>query len=65
MVKILMMSAQMAALGFLKMKIFWNRCYEIITYAHDVTNKVLLQVLKYIVNVVMWPRLGNSSIFMK
>ena len=60
-----MISAKMAALGLPKMKAFWNRGYEIITYVHDVTNKILLWDSKYIANVVMWPKFGNSSISME
>ena len=33
--------------------------------AHDVTNKILLRDSEYIVDEVMWPNFGNSSISMK
>ena len=46
------MSTKMATPGFLKVTIFWNKCY-------DVTNKILLSDLNYIVDVVMWPKFGN------
>ena len=59
-----MMSAKMATLGVLKIKVFWNKDYAIIS-AHDVTKKILSSDLNYIVDVVMWPKFGNSSISMK
>ena len=62
MVKILMMSAKMATPGLLKAKIFWNKGYYVIYFAYDVTNKILSHDSNYVVDVVMWPRFGNSSI---
>ena len=41
MVTTLMMSAKMATLGLLKIKVFWNKGYDVIIYVHDVTNKIL------------------------
>ena len=32
---------------------------------HDVTNRILLCDSNYIVDVVMWPTFGNSSIAMR
>ena len=65
MVTILMMSAKMATLGLLKIKVFWNKGYDVIISVHDVTNKILLRDSNYIVDVVMWPKFGNSSISMR
>ena len=62
MVAILMMSAKMATLGLLKIKVFWNKGYDVIISVHDVTNKILSRDSNYIVDVVMWPKFGNSSI---
>ena len=62
MVKILMMSAKMATPGLLKIKVFWNKGYDVIISVHDVTNKILSRDSNYNVNVVMWPKFGNSSI---
>ena len=62
MVKILMMSAKMATPGLLKIKIFWKKAYDVIIYAHDVTNTILSRDSNYKVNLVMWPKFGNSSI---
>ena len=65
MVKILMMTAKMATPGFLKIKVFWNKGYDVIIPAHDVTNKIVSRDSNYIVDVVMWPNFGNSSISMR
>ena len=62
MVTILMMSAKMATPGLLKIKVFWNKGYDVIISVHDVTNKILSRDSNYNVNVVMWPNFGNSSI---
>ena len=37
---ILMMSARIATLGYLKLKVFWNKSYDVIIYVYDVTNKI-------------------------
>ena len=62
MVKILMMSAKMATPGFLKLKIFWKKVYDVIISTHDANNTILSDDSNYIVNVVMWPKFGKSSI---
>ena len=59
------MSAKIATLGLLKIMLFWNKGYDIIILAHDVTSKILLGYLSYIVDMVMWPKFGNSSISMR
>ena len=60
-----MMSAKIATLGFLKQKVYWNKGYDVRIYVHDGNNKILSSNTNYIVDVVMWPKFGNSSIFMK
>ena len=62
MVIILMMSAKMATLVFLKINIFWNKVYDVMVSVHDVTNKILSRNSNYIVDVVMWPKFGNFNI---
>ena len=62
MVTILMMSAKMATPGLLKIKVFWNKGYYVIYSVYDVTNKILSHDSNYIMDVVMWPKFGNSSI---
>ena len=62
MVTILMMSAKMATPGLHKIKVFWKKGYDVIISVNDVTNKTLSRDSNYIVDVVMWPKLGNASI---
>ena len=62
MVTILMMSVKMATLGLLKIKVFWNKDYDVIISVYDVTSKILSNDSNYIVNVVMRPKFRNSSI---
>ena len=45
------MSAKTAALGVLKIKIFWNKGDDVMIFVRDVTNKVLSNDKKYIVDV--------------
>ena len=54
----------MVTLGFLKIKLFWNKDSHIITSVSDVTKKNLSRDSNYIVGVVMWSKFGNSSISM-
>ena len=61
----LMMSAKMATPGLLKIAIFWNKGYDVIISFDDVTDKILSRDSNYIVDVFMWPKLGNSSISMR
>ena len=65
MVSILLVSAKMATLGLLKIKIFWNKYYHVLIFVHDVTKKILSRDSNYIVDVVMWPKFGKSSISMR
>ena len=41
MVTILTMSAKMATLGLLKMKVFLKKGYDVIIFVYDVENKLL------------------------
>ena len=63
MVTNLMMSAKMATLGLLKIKITWNKGYEVILSVHDVTSKILSRHSNYVVDVVMWPKFGNEHFY--
>ena len=65
MVKILMMSATMAAPALLKIKVFWNEGYYVIYSVYDVTNKIFSHESNYIMDVVMWLKFGNSSIYIR
>ena len=57
-----MTAAKMAVVSLLKIKVFWNKDYDFVIYVHDVTNKILSRDSNYIVDVVIWPKFGNSSI---
>ena len=65
MVIILMMSAKLATLAFLKIKLFWNQGYDVIISVPEVTNKILWRDSNYIADFVKWPKMGNSSHFYK
>ena len=54
MVAILMMSAKLATLGLLKIKLFQNKGYDVINPVHDVTNtmnQIISRESNYIVDV--------------
>ena len=53
MVAILMISAKLATLGILKIKVFLNKDYYVIIFVHDVTSKILSRGSNHIVDVVM------------
>ena len=65
MVTILVMSTKLATYSFLKVKIFWEKAYNVIVYMNDVTNKILSRESTYIAVVVMWPTSGKSNTSMK
>ena len=58
------MSAKMAMLVLLKIKLFWNKAYDFIISVPDVTSKILSRDSSYIAEVVMLPKFGNFSISM-
>ena len=62
MVTILTMSAKIATLGLLEIKVFCKKGYDIILYVHNVTNKILSFDSNYIVDVAIWQNFGNSSL---
>ena len=57
-----MMSAKLATIDLLKVKVFSNKGYDIINFVQDVNIKFLSHVSNYIVEVFMSPKFGNSSI---
>ena len=61
MVTILMMSAKMATLGLFKIKVFLNKCYDVIISVYDVINKNFSCDSNYIIDV-MWPKFGNPRL---
>ena len=58
-----LMSAKLATLGLLKIKVTWNNGYDVIIFVH-VTNKILSRYSNYIVDVVIWPKLGITLAFL-
>ena len=62
---ILMMPAKMATLGLLKIKVFWNKVYDVIISVYGVTNKISLGESNYIINAIIWRKFGNSSTSMR
>ena len=65
MVAILMISAKLYTPDLLKIKIFWNEVYDVKIPDSGVNNNILLRDSNYIVDVVTWPKFGNSSIAMR
>ena len=62
MVAILMMSTKLATLGRLVVKLLWNKIYGVIIFVHDIANQISSSDSNYIVDAVMWPKFGSSSI---
>ena len=62
MVAILMMSTKLATLGLLKIKVLWNKGYDVIISVDDTTTKILSNDSGNFVDVVMWAKFCNSSI---
>ena len=61
----LMMPAKMNALDLFKIKVFWNKVYDVIIYVDDAINKYLSSDSNYVVDVAMWPKFGNCSSSMR
>ena len=49
----ILVSAKLATLGLLKIKVFQNIGYDVITSVHDITNKILSRDSIYIVDAVI------------
>ena len=66
MVTILIMLAKMATLSLLKVEVFLNTIHiKYHVQKHHYTNKILSRDSNYIVDVVIGPNFGNSSISMR
>ena len=63
MVKILI-SAKIATIYLLQINIVWNKSHDAKISVYDVNNKTLSRESNYILDVVIWPKFGNSSISM-
>ena len=57
----LMTSAKFATLELLKIKAFWNKGHDVITFVHDINNKIFLPDSSYTADVVKWQKFSNSS----
>ena len=47
------------------LKIFQNKDYDVIIPDYDIINKIFSSDSNYVVDVVMWPKFGNSNISMR
>ena len=55
-----MMSGKIATSGLLKIKVLWNKGYDVIVPVHDVTNKISLYDSNYVSLVTLaflWDKL--------
>ena len=59
------MSAKLATLGLLKIKVFGNKGNDVKIFAYDVTNKISSGDSNYFLDMVMWPKFDNFSISMR
>ena len=59
------MSAKLVTPVLLKIKIFRNKGYDVIITDYDITYKILSRDSNHIVDLVMCPKFGNSSISMR
>ena len=59
-----MMSEKMASSGLPNVTVFWKG-YDVIIFVYDITSKTLLCDSNYIVDVVMYSKIGNSSITLR
>ena len=50
---VLQFSAKMSTLGLLKIKVFWNKSYDVIISILDVTNKIISCDSNYIVDLIL------------
>ena len=61
MVAIIMVSAKMATLGLLIIKVFWNKGYD----AKFISMMSRTKFFHLIVDLAMWLKFGNSIIYMR
>ena len=62
---IFMMSAKMVTPGLPKIKLCFKKVHDFIICIYDVSNNFFSGDSDYIVDVVMWPKFGNSSIYIR
>ena len=51
--------------ALLKIKVFWNKGYDVIIPVDDVTSKILSHDSNYIVDVFMWPNLVTVAFLLE
>ena len=64
MVLILMMSVILPNLTLPKIKVFWYKCFNVIIYVYDITNKILPRDSNNIVGVAIRQKFDTTSIYM-
>ena len=57
------MSAKLTAPGLLKIKVFWNKGYDVIISVYDISKEILLRESNYVVDVVMLLKFGNYNFY--
>ena len=57
------MSARMATLDLPKIKLFWNKSYDVMVFVYDASNNILSRDL--ILQMLLCDMFGNSSISRK
>ena len=57
-----MVSGKLAIPGLVKIKLSWNKGYDVRISANDVFNKIISPDSNYFVDMIMWPKFGNSTI---
>ena len=65
MVTVLLVSAKITTLGLLKIKVFWNKGYDVIIFVQDIMSKTFSLDSSEVVDVVMLSKFGKSSTFMR
>ena len=65
MVTVLLVSAKITTLGLLKIKVFWNKGYDVIIFVQDIMSKTLSLDSSEVVDVVVLPKFDKSSTFMR
>ena len=56
------MLPKLATLGFLKIKVFWNKDPDVTILVYGVRNKILSSDSNCTVNMVMWSKFGYYSV---
>ena len=62
MIAILIILSKSVTLGLLRIKILWNKGYDIMILIYRGIKKIVWPESNNIMNVVMWPKFGKSSI---